>query len=116
MDRDPFLQALFQSAQHFYEKGEGSGVESGSGFIPLTMDPDPGGPKTCSGSLTLITSAVDRHRCDANPDQNFRFNADPDPERHQNDANLYADPTQEVRGLFYQTPVDFIVYHWFPPY
>ncbi len=100
------MQTLFQSAQHFYEKGEGwygSGV--GSGSIPLTMDPDPGGPKTCgtgSGSPALITSVVDRHRFDADPDPNFRFNADPDPdpEWYQNDADLYADPTQEVRGFF----------------
>jgi hypothetical protein len=56
------------------------------------MDPDPGCPKTCgagSGSPTLITSVVDRHCFDADPDPNVRFNADPDPdtERHQNDAN-----------------------------
>jgi hypothetical protein len=44
------LQALFQSAQHLYEKREGSG------FVSLTKtDPDPEGPKTCvSGSLTLV--------------------------------------------------------------
>jgi hypothetical protein len=34
------LQALFQSAQHIYEKREGSGA--GAGSVP----PDPGGPKT----------------------------------------------------------------------
>ncbi len=41
-----YLQALFQSAQHIYEKKrEGSG----HGSVPLTNDPDPdpGGPKTC---------------------------------------------------------------------
>jgi hypothetical protein len=41
------LQALLQSAQHLYEKREGSGSV-----------PDPGGPKTCgscgSGSPTLL--------------------------------------------------------------
>ncbi len=53
-----YLQALFQSAQHIYEKREGSG----HGSVPLTNDPDPdpGGPKTCgccgsgSGSKTLV--------------------------------------------------------------
>ncbi len=40
------LQALFQCAQHIYEKREGFG----SGSVPLTDgDPglDPGGPKAC---------------------------------------------------------------------
>jgi hypothetical protein len=58
------LQALFQSAQHFYEKRKGS--RAGSGSIPRLMDPDPDprGPKTCrscgsvsgsgSGSPTLL--------------------------------------------------------------
>ncbi len=47
-----FLQALFQSAQHFYEKRE----ESGS--APLNgSGPDPVGPETCeSGTPTLEDS------------------------------------------------------------
>jgi hypothetical protein len=45
-----FLQALFQSAQHLYEKREGSGSDP----IPLTNGSRSGGPKTCgSGSPTL---------------------------------------------------------------
>jgi hypothetical protein len=47
------LKALFQSAQHLYEKWEGAG----SGSIPLTlMDPDPGGPKTGYPTLNLQLS------------------------------------------------------------
>ncbi len=57
-----YLQALFQSVQHIYEKREGSG----HGSVPLTNDPDPdpGGAKTCGscgsgsrsgpGSKTLV--------------------------------------------------------------
>lgn len=36
-----FLQALFQFTLHLYEKKE----LFGSGFVPLSMDPDPEGPK-----------------------------------------------------------------------
>ncbi len=45
------MQALFQSAQHLYEKREGAG----SGSVPVTdPDLDLGGPKTSgSGSPTL---------------------------------------------------------------
>jgi hypothetical protein len=63
------------------------------------MDPDPGCPKTYgAGSPTLITSVVDRHRFDADPNPNFLFNAEPDtdPERHKNNANPYADPTNRM--------------------
>jgi hypothetical protein len=42
-------------------------------------------------------SVVDRHRFDADPDQNFHFGADPFPDPdsdwHQNDADPHADPT-----------------------
>ncbi len=74
-----YFASIISAAQHFYE-------------IPES-DPDPG-LKTYgagSGSPTLITSVVDL-------DPNFRFNADTDSdsERHQNDANPYADPSQDV--------------------
>jgi hypothetical protein len=36
---------------------------------------------------------VDRHRLDADPDQNFHFDGYPDPDRRQNDADPLADPT-----------------------
>jgi hypothetical protein len=58
--KNDILQALYQSAQHIYEKIEGSGSGAGarSGSVPLTKDPDPGGPTTCgscgSGSPTLL--------------------------------------------------------------
>jgi hypothetical protein len=41
------------------------------------------------------TSLVDRHRFDADPDPNFHFDPNPGPDldRHQNDADLLADPS-----------------------
>ncbi len=53
------MQAFFQSAQHLYEKREGSGAGSDLDPDPYLwlMDPDPGGPKTCgSVSPTLLSS------------------------------------------------------------
>jgi hypothetical protein len=52
--------------------------------------------KTCNFT-SVLTSVVDRHRFDADPDPypNFQFDADPDPDSnwHQNDADPNADPT-----------------------
>jgi hypothetical protein len=47
---------------------------------------------------TLLVSVGDRHCFDAHPepDQNFYFDADPDGERHQNDADPHVDPTQRI--------------------
>ncbi len=50
------LQAIYQSAQHLYEKRQGSGP--GSIRYLWLMDLDPGGPKTC-GSPRLL--AVVKH-------------------------------------------------------
>jgi hypothetical protein len=55
------FQALFQSAQHIYEKREGYGsVSDPDPYLCLKdRDPDPGGPKTCgSGSRTLLCVKV----------------------------------------------------------
>jgi hypothetical protein len=40
----------------------------------------------------------DRHRFDADPypDQDFHVDADPDPDRYQNDADCRADPTPSL--------------------
>jgi hypothetical protein len=44
------LQALFNAAQHHYEKGERSGAGSGAGSVPLTNGS--GSPTLCEVELT----------------------------------------------------------------
>jgi hypothetical protein len=44
------LQALFNAAQHHYEKREGSGAGSGAGSVPLTNGS--GSPTLCEVELT----------------------------------------------------------------
>ncbi len=36
---------------------------------------------------------MDQHRVDADPDPNFQFDANPDTDRHQNDACPHVDLT-----------------------
>jgi hypothetical protein len=43
--------------------------------------------------LGPISSVVDRHRFDADPDQTFHFKADPDLDWHRNNADPHADLT-----------------------
>ncbi len=49
-------------------------------------------------SIPVNSSVVDRHLFDADPDPNFHFDAeldpDLDPEWHQNNADPHAEPTQ----------------------
>ncbi len=64
------MQALFQSAQHLYEKREGSGA----GSIPMTNS-DPGGPKTwiLNAVKTIFLTSAFPDPPFLNPNKHFRL-------------------------------------------
>jgi hypothetical protein len=82
---DSLLQQLA-----YYKRHDPNQVEV-SDFVSVLVT-------TVGTGTVCISSDVDRHRCDADPDQNFHFDGYPDPDLdpdwRQNDAEPLAYPTQ----------------------
>jgi hypothetical protein len=59
-------------------------------------------PRTASGSSTRWVQGI-FDRVDADPDQdpNFHFDTNPDPDWHQNDADLHADSSPSFTHVGY---------------